>query len=161
MWCHLSMHTMAIPPEMVQVRAGTGGDEAALFAGDLLRMYERASALNGWKFEVGCPRAASMTGIVCLRQIQSWSAPLLIRHTCHAPHLVLEQQPLGLLLGTEASVMAPSGIDFSLLFRFHGQHQQRTCSNQSFLLLLLILLLSGFSIHLRFDCLSSRDRQIF
>ena len=37
---------------MVQVRAGTGGDEAALFAGDLLRMYERASALHGWKFEV-------------------------------------------------------------------------------------------------------------
>ena len=35
-----------------QVRAGTGGDEAALFAGDLLRMYERAAALNGWKFEV-------------------------------------------------------------------------------------------------------------
>lgn len=36
----------------LQVRAGTGGDEAALFAGDLLRMYERAAALNGWKFEV-------------------------------------------------------------------------------------------------------------
>ncbi len=35
-----------------QVRAGTGGDEAALFAGDLLRMYERAAALNSWKFEV-------------------------------------------------------------------------------------------------------------
>ena len=36
----------------LQVRAGTGGDEAALFAGDLLRMYERAAGLNGWKFEV-------------------------------------------------------------------------------------------------------------
>lgn len=36
----------------LQVRAGTGGDEAALFAGDLLRMYERAAALNGWRFEV-------------------------------------------------------------------------------------------------------------
>ena len=35
-----------------QVRAGTGGDEAALFAGDLLRMYEKAAALNGWRFEV-------------------------------------------------------------------------------------------------------------
>lgn len=39
----------------VQVRAGTGGDEAALFAGDLLRMYERAAALNGWRFEVRWP----------------------------------------------------------------------------------------------------------
>ena len=34
------------------MRAGTGGDEAALFAADLLRMYERAAALHGWKFEV-------------------------------------------------------------------------------------------------------------
>ena len=39
-------------PVHVQVRAGTGGDEAALFAGDLLRMYERAAALSGWRFEV-------------------------------------------------------------------------------------------------------------
>lgn len=43
---------MASPLMRLQVRAGTGGDEAALFAGDLLRMYERAAALNGWKFEV-------------------------------------------------------------------------------------------------------------
>lgn len=36
----------------MQVRAGTGGDEAALFAGDVLRMYEKAAALCGWRFEV-------------------------------------------------------------------------------------------------------------
>lgn len=37
---------------ILEVRAGTGGDEACLFAGDLFRMYERYSALHGWKFEV-------------------------------------------------------------------------------------------------------------
>lgn len=37
---------------VLEVRAGTGGEEAALFAGDLLRMYEKAAALNGWRFEV-------------------------------------------------------------------------------------------------------------
>lgn len=37
---------------IVEVRAGTGGDEAALFAGDLFRMYERYAALRGWKFNV-------------------------------------------------------------------------------------------------------------
>ena len=37
---------------MLEVRAGTGGDEAALFAGDLFRMYERYSSLHGWKVEV-------------------------------------------------------------------------------------------------------------
>jgi peptide chain release factor 1 len=37
---------------ILEVRAGTGGDEAGLFAGDLYRMYERYAALHGWKVEV-------------------------------------------------------------------------------------------------------------
>ena len=37
---------------ILEVRAGTGGDEAALFAGDLLRMYQRYADLQGWKFTV-------------------------------------------------------------------------------------------------------------
>ncbi|MBM3274250.1 MAG: peptide chain release factor 1 [Candidatus Sericytochromatia bacterium] len=36
---------------IVEVRAGTGGDEAALFAGDLLRMYQMYAARRGWKVE--------------------------------------------------------------------------------------------------------------
>ncbi|MCC2688900.1 MAG: peptide chain release factor 1 [Rhizobiaceae bacterium] len=37
---------------ILEIRAGTGGDEAALFAGDLFRMYERYAANQGWRFEV-------------------------------------------------------------------------------------------------------------
>ena len=37
---------------ILEVRAGTGGDEAALFAGDLFRMYERYAASKGWKVEI-------------------------------------------------------------------------------------------------------------
>jgi peptide chain release factor 1 len=37
---------------ILEVRAGTGGDEAALFAGDLFRMYQRYAAQHGWKVEV-------------------------------------------------------------------------------------------------------------
>ncbi len=37
---------------ILEIRAGTGGDEAALFAGDLLNMYKRYAALHGWQFEV-------------------------------------------------------------------------------------------------------------
>ena len=37
---------------ILEIRAGTGGDEAALFAGDLFRMYERYAALQGWKTEI-------------------------------------------------------------------------------------------------------------
>ncbi len=37
---------------ILEIRAGTGGDEAALFAGDLFRMYERYAAAQGWRVEV-------------------------------------------------------------------------------------------------------------
>ena len=37
---------------VLEVRAGTGGDEAALFAGDLFRMYSRYAASRGWRVEV-------------------------------------------------------------------------------------------------------------
>src|SRR5437879_2494021 len=37
---------------ILEIRAGTGGDEASLFAGDLFRMYERYAAKQGWKVEV-------------------------------------------------------------------------------------------------------------
>jgi peptide chain release factor 1 len=37
---------------MLEIRAGTGGDEAGLFAGDLLRMYTRYAERQGWKVEL-------------------------------------------------------------------------------------------------------------
>ncbi len=37
---------------ILEVRAGTGGEEAALFAGELFRMYQRYAALRGWRFEI-------------------------------------------------------------------------------------------------------------
>jgi peptide chain release factor 1 len=37
---------------ILEIRAGTGGDEASLFAGDLFRMYERYAALQGWAMEL-------------------------------------------------------------------------------------------------------------
>jgi peptide chain release factor 1 len=37
---------------ILEIRAGTGGEEAALFAGDLLRMYQRYAGRRGWRFEL-------------------------------------------------------------------------------------------------------------
>src|SRR5216683_1115305 len=37
---------------ILEIRAGTGGEEAALFAADLFRMYQRYAALRGWRFEL-------------------------------------------------------------------------------------------------------------
>ena len=47
---------------ILEIRGGTGGDEAALFAGDLFRMYERYAALQGWKVEVITASEGSMGG---------------------------------------------------------------------------------------------------
>src|SRR5260370_4306093 len=47
---------------VLEIRAGTGGDEASLFAGDLVRMYERFAAVQGWKVEVISASEGTMGG---------------------------------------------------------------------------------------------------
>jgi peptide chain release factor 1 len=47
---------------ILEVRAGTGGDEAALFAGDLFRMYQRYAQLQGWRVEVLSASEADLGG---------------------------------------------------------------------------------------------------
>jgi peptide chain release factor 1 len=47
---------------ILEVRAGTGGDEAALFAGDLFRMYQRYASLQGWRVEVDSISEGEMGG---------------------------------------------------------------------------------------------------
>ena len=47
---------------ILEVRAGTGGDEAALFAGDLFRMYQRYAQQHGWRVEVESESEGEMGG---------------------------------------------------------------------------------------------------
>ena len=47
---------------ILEIRAGTGGDEASLFAGDLFRMYERYAAARGWKVEVASASEGEVGG---------------------------------------------------------------------------------------------------
>ncbi|MEL7092642.1 MAG: peptide chain release factor 1 [Pseudomonadota bacterium] len=50
-------------PAMLEIRPGTGGDEAALFAGDLLRMYQRYAERQGWKVDLVEEQATELGGI--------------------------------------------------------------------------------------------------
>lgn len=50
-------------PAMLEIRAGTGGDEAALFAADLYRMYERYAAERGWRVEPVSINASDIGGV--------------------------------------------------------------------------------------------------
>jgi peptide chain release factor 1 len=55
----LSLQKLLLPKDekdsmnvFLEIRAGTGGDEAAIFAGDLFRMYSRYAERQGWRLEV-------------------------------------------------------------------------------------------------------------
>jgi peptide chain release factor 1 len=48
---------------IIEIRAGTGGDEAALFAGDLLKMYTRYAQLQGWKADLMSLAESDLGGI--------------------------------------------------------------------------------------------------
>ncbi|QXQ07282.1 peptide chain release factor 1 [Sphingosinicellaceae bacterium] len=50
-------------PAMLEIRPGTGGDEAALFAGDLFRMYSRYAETQGWRVETISATAGEMGGL--------------------------------------------------------------------------------------------------
>ena len=51
---------------ILEIRAGTGGDEASLFAGDLYSMYQRFSDLNNWNFEI---LSISETGLKGIKEV--------------------------------------------------------------------------------------------
>lgn len=64
------LQTMLIPSDpadeknvILEIRAGTGGDEAALFAGDLFRMYSRYAERKGWKVSVLSSNVSGIDGI--------------------------------------------------------------------------------------------------
>lgn len=63
------LHTLLVPPDpeddyniILEIRAGTGGDEAALFVGDCVRMYRAYADKKGWKVEVLSSTSSEMGG---------------------------------------------------------------------------------------------------
>ncbi|MFM9000514.1 MAG: peptide chain release factor 1 [Opitutia bacterium] len=66
---------------LVEVRAGTGGDEAALFAGDLLRAYSRFAERRGWKHELLSLSPSDLGGVrEAVLLIEGEGAAALLRH---------------------------------------------------------------------------------
>ncbi|MCG4778815.1 PCRF domain-containing protein, partial [Eggerthella lenta] len=53
---------------ILEIRGAAGGDEAALFAGDLLNMYQHFSESQGWKFEI---MEANITGIGGYKEVSA------------------------------------------------------------------------------------------
>lgn len=54
---------------VLEIRSGTGGDEAELFAGDLFRMYQRYAEIRGWKLEIADSNLSDLKGVKSLTAI--------------------------------------------------------------------------------------------
>ena len=54
---------------ILEIRSGTGGDEAELFAGDLFRMYQRYAEIRGWKMEIVDANFSELKGVKSLTAI--------------------------------------------------------------------------------------------
>ena len=94
-------------PAILEIRPGTGGDEAALFAGDLFRMYQRFAESQGWKVEIISESAADLGGykeIVAAIQGEGVFARLKFESGVHRVQRVPETESQGRIHTSAATV---------------------------------------------------------
>jgi peptide chain release factor 1 len=92
---------------ILEIRAGTGGEEAALFAGNLLRMYQRYADLHGWRFEVLSLTETDLEGIreaVCSITGRNVFARLKYESGVHRVQRVPETEASGRIHTSAATV---------------------------------------------------------
>jgi len=92
---------------ILEIRAGTGGDEAALFAGDLYRMYTRFAERQGWKMEtmsMSEGTAGGMREIICLVEGKDVFSKLKFESGVHRVQRVPETEAQGRIHTSAATV---------------------------------------------------------
>jgi peptide chain release factor 1 len=105
---------------ILEIRAGTGGDEAALFAGDLFRMYERYAAEQRWKVEIASASEGSMGGykeIIAEIRGRGAFAKLKFESGVHRVQRVPETEASGRIHTSTATVAVlpePQDVDIAL-----------------------------------------------
>lgn len=84
----VKLNGLLVPPDpldsrnlILEIRAGTGGDEAALFVGDCVRMYQCFANNQGWKYEILSTAPSERGGFK--EYIMSISGPLVFRQLRH------------------------------------------------------------------------------
>ena len=106
---------------VLEIRAGTGGDEASLFAGDLFRMYERFAALQGWKVEVISASEGTVGGfkeIVAEVQGRGAYAKLKFESGVHRVQRVPDTEASGRIHTSAATVaVLPEAEDVDIAIR--------------------------------------------
>ena len=100
---------------VLEIRAGTGGDEASLFAGDLFRMYERFAGLQGWKVEVVSASEGTVGGfkeIIAEVQGRGAFAKLKFESGVHRVQRVPDTETQGRIHTSAATVAVLPEVDY-------------------------------------------------
>ena len=117
----LELQTLLLPRDprdennaFLEIRAGTGGDEAAIFAGDLLRMYLRFAELKGWRSEIITERSGDHGGykeVVCRLTGNSVFSQLKFESGAHRVQRVPETESQGRVHTSAATVAILPEVD--------------------------------------------------
>lgn len=116
-----SLQTLLLPRDprddynaFLEIRAGTGGDEAAIFAGDLLRMYLRFAENKGWRSEIISERTGDHGGykeVVCRLTGNSVFSQLKFESGAHRVQRVPETESQGRVHTSAATVAILPEVD--------------------------------------------------
>ena len=117
----LALQTLLLPRDprdennaFLEIRAGTGGDEAAIFAGDLLRMYLRFAELNNWRSEIITERPGDHGGykeVVCRLSGERVFSRLKFESGAHRVQRVPETESQGRVHTSAATVAILPEVD--------------------------------------------------
>lgn len=118
---------------ILEIRAGTGGDEAALFAGDLFRMYQRYAENKHWKFEVTDFQEGTMGGfkeIIISVAGEDCYGHLKFESGVHRVQRVPQTEQQGRIHTSAASVVAlPEPEEFEIEIKEADLRKDTFCSS--------------------------------
>lgn len=118
---------------ILEVRGGTGGDEAAIFAGDLFRMYQRFAQNQGWQFQVMDQTEGSSGGfkeIICSMQGEDVYGKLKFESGVHRVQRVPATESQGRIHTSAASVaVLPEADEVDVQINMNDIRKDTFCSS--------------------------------
>ncbi|MCF0172491.1 MAG: peptide chain release factor 1, partial [Bacteroidales bacterium] len=118
---------------MIEIRGGTGGDEAAIFAGDLFRMYSKYCEKRGWKMEVNSSTEGTMGGykeIVCKITGEKVYGTMKYESGVHRVQRVPQTETQGRVHTSAASVVVlPEAEEFDVELNMSDIRKDTFCAS--------------------------------
>lgn len=118
---------------IVEIRAGSGGDEASIFAGDLFRMYTKFAERKGWKMEINSQSEGSSGGfkeIICKVSGQGVYGVLKYESGVHRVQRVPQTETQGRIHTSAASIaVLPEADEFDIELNISDVRKDTFCSS--------------------------------